>query len=417
MATAISFANGRRTEETMNRVVITGAQVFDGTGADIRPADIAIEDGRIAEVGVGLVGDERVDATGTTVLPGLFDCHVHVMIHSIDVWRLAQQPLSYRHIEAAGHLNATLAGGITSVRDGSGADLGIKQAVDDGLIPGPRMHITVWLISQTGGHSDFTMPSGLRFGLLPESPGIPRAIVDGPQEMRRVVREMLRAGADVIKVAASGGVLSPRDNPRHVAFRDDELKVLVEEADAGGVHVMAHALGAPAIKAAVRAGVRSIEHGVYLDEEGIDLMLEHGTFLVPTLGAPLAVLESARSGAAIHEASLRKQLDASQHHQRSIGRAIKAGVKVAMGTDAGVSRHGENIREVEFMVDAGMTPQQAWLASTRNAAELLDVLDELGTIEPGKRADLVLLKGDALDVAGLTERVAAVYKDGKRVAG
>jgi imidazolonepropionase-like amidohydrolase len=146
---------------------------------------------------------------------------------------------------------------------------------------------------------------------------------------------------------------------------------------------------------------------VYLDEEGIDLMLEHGTFLVPTLGAPLAVLESARSGAAIHEASLRKQLDASQHHQRSIGRAIKAGVKVAMGTDAGVSRHGENIREVEFMVDAGMTPQQA----------CLDVLDELGTIEPGKRADLVLLKGDALDVAGLTERVAAVYKDGKRVAG
>ena len=202
-----------------------------------------------------------------------------------------------------------------------------------------------------------------------------------------------------------------------MSFRDEELAVLVEEANAGGVHVMAHALGGESIKAAVRAGIRSIDHAVYLDDEGIELMLEHGTFLVPTLGAPRAVLDSAKAGMAIHEASLRKQLDASKHHQRSVERAIKAGVKVAMGTDAGVSRHGDNIREVEFMVEAGMTPQDAWLAATRNAAELLGVLDELGTIEPGKRADLVLLQGDALDVEGLPGRIAAVYKDGKRVVG
>jgi imidazolonepropionase-like amidohydrolase len=401
----------------MPRLVIGGARVFDGTGADIRAADVAIEDGRIAEVGVGLVGDERVDAKGKTILPGLFDCHVHVMLGSIDVWRLAQQPLSYRYFEAARYLEATLAGGITSVREASGADLGLKQAVDDGLIVGPRMHITVGMISQTGGHSDYLMPSGLRFGLLPEGPGIPKTIVDGPDEMRRVVRQLLQSGADVIKVAVSGGVLSPRDNPRHVSFRDEELAVLVEEANAGGVHVMAHALGGESIKAAVRAGIRSIEHAVYLDDEGIELMREHGTFLVPTLGAPKAVLDSAKAGASIHEASLRKQLDASKHHQRNVGRAIKAGVKVAMGTDAGVSRHGENIREVEYMVAAGMTPEEAWLASTRNPAELLGVLDELGTIEPGKRADLVLLKGDALDVEGLPGRIAAVYKDGKRVVG
>ena len=401
----------------MNRLVIAGAQVFDGTGADIRAADVAVEDGRIAEVGVGLVGDERVDGAGMTVLPGLFDCHVHVMITSIDIWRLAQMSLSYRYFEAARNLAGTLAGGITTVRDGGGADLGLKQAIDDGLIAGPRMHIAIGMISQTGGHSDYHMPSGLRFGLLPEAPGIPKTVVDGPDEIRRAVRELLRSGADVIKVAVSGGVLSPRDDPRHVSFRDAELAVLVEEANAGGVHVMAHALGGESIKAAVRAGVRSIDHAVYLDDEGIELMLEHGTFLVPTLGAPRAVLDSARSGASIHEASLRKQLDASQHHQRNVGRAIKAGVKVAMGTDAGVSRHGDNILEVEFMVDAGMTPQGAWMASTRNAAELLGVLDEVGTIEPGKRADLLLLKGDALDVSDLRGRISAVFKDGKRVVG
>jgi imidazolonepropionase-like amidohydrolase len=401
----------------MNRVVIAGALVFDGTGADIRPSDIAIEDGRIAEVGVGLVGDERIDASGTTVLPGLFDCHVHVMFGSVDIWRLAQQPLSYRYFEAARYLGDTLAGGITTIREASGADLGLKQAVDDGLIVGPRMQISVGMISQTGGHSDYVMPSGLRFGLLPEGPGIPKTIVDGAQEMRRVVRQLLRAGADVIKVAVSGGVLSPRDDPRRVSFRDKELAVLVEEANAGGVHVMAHALGGESIKAAIRAGIRSIEHGVYLDDEGIELMLEHGTFFVPTLGAPRAVLEAAHSGASIHEASLRKQLDASQYHQRAAARAIKAGVKFAMGTDAGVSRHGDNIREVEFMVDAGMRAQDAWLAATRNAAELLGLLDELGTIEAGKRADLVLLQGDALDVKDLPGRIRAVYKDGKRVVG
>jgi imidazolonepropionase-like amidohydrolase len=397
--------------------VIAGAQVFDGTGADLRAADIAIEDGRIAEVGVGLVGDERIDATGSTVVPGMFDCHVHVMFGSIDVWRLAQQPLSYRYLEAARNLGATLAGGVTTIREAAGADLGLKQAIDDGLVVGPRMQIAIGMISQTGGHADYLMPSGVRIGLLPEGPGIPNTIVDGPDEMRRAVRQLLRAGAGVIKVAVSGGVLSPRDDPRHVSFRDRELDVLVEEATAGGVHVMAHALGGESIKAAVRAGIRSIEHGVYLDDEGIELMLKHGTFLVPTLGAPRAVLDSARSGASIHEASLRKQLAASEHHQRNIGRAIRAGVKFAMGTDAGVSRHGDNIRELEFMVAAGMSPADAFLAATRNAADLMGLLGELGTIEPGKRADLVLLRGEGLEVEDLLGRLTAVYKDGKRVVG
>jgi imidazolonepropionase-like amidohydrolase len=400
----------------MTRSVIVGALVFDGTGTDSRAADIAFEDGLIAEVGVGLTGDERIDGTGTTVVPGMFDCHVHVMFGSIDVWRLAQQPISYRYLEAARHLEATLAGGVTTVREAGGADLGLRQAIDDGIVIGPRMRIAVGMISQTGGHADYHLPSGVRIGLLPEGPGIPNTVVDGPDEMRRTVRRLLRSGADLIKVAVSGGVLSPRDDPRHVSFRDGELQVLVEEADAAGVHVMAHALGGEAIKAAVRAGIRSIEHAVYLDDEGIDLMLQHGTFLVPTLGAPLAVLEAARSGASIHEATLRKQLNASEHHRRSIRRAIDAGVKFAMGTDAGVSRHGDNIRELEHMVDTGMTPKDALLAATRNGAELMGLLDELGTIEPGKRADLVMIQGDALDVRDLPSRIAAVYKDGKRVA-
>jgi len=401
----------------MTRLVIAGARVFDGTGADTHAADIAIEGGRIADVGPGLVGDERIDGAGITVLPGLFDCHVHAMFGAIDVWQLAQRPLSYRYFEAARHLAATLAVGITTVRDAGGADLGLKQAIDDGLIVAPRMHISIGMISQTGGHSDYLMPSGVRFGILPEGPGIPSTVVDGRQEIRRAVRQLLRGGADVIKVAVSGGVLSPRSDPRRVSFRDRELAVLVEEARAGGVPVMAHSLGGESVKAAVRAGVRSIEHGIYLDDEGIELMLQHGTFLVPTLGAPRAVVESARSGASIHEASYAKGLGAVDHHLGSVQRAVAAGVKIAMGTDAGVSQHGENLRELEFLVDAGMSPRGALMAATHNAADLMGLLGELGTIEPGKRADLVLVHGDPLEFEGMPGRIAAVYKDGHRVVG
>jgi imidazolonepropionase-like amidohydrolase len=397
----------------MTRTLFSGATVVDGTGATPAVADIVVEDGRIVEIGSGLDGDTDVPLDGKSVLPGLFDCHTHVVVSSIDTMRLIQTPFSYRFFQAAHNLDATLRIGITTVRDAGGADLGIKQAVEDGLVPGPRMHISLSMLSQTGGHGDGWMPFGGSVrALLTKHPGVPETIVDGPDEMRTKVRELIRMGADVIKVATSGGVLSPRDKPTHAHFRAEELEVLVEEATAAGIFVMAHAQAAPGIKNAIRAGIRSIDHGIYLDDEAIELMLERGTWLVPTLVAPRGVIDAADAGASIPEASVAKAREVVETHAASFAKAVAAGVKVAMGTDSGVTPHGENLRELALMVEGGMTPMQALEATTRSAAELMGLQDELGTLEPGKRADLVVVDGDPLEVGTLAERVTAVYKDG-----
>jgi imidazolonepropionase-like amidohydrolase len=235
--------------------------------------------------------------------------------------------------------------------------------------------------------------------------------------MRRKVRELIRCGADVIKVATSGGVLSPRDDPRHGHFRDDELRVLVTEAAAAGRWVMAHAQASEGIKAAIRAGIRSIEHGIYLDDEAIDLMLQHGTYLVATLIAPEGVVRAADAGAAIPEASVRKAREVIEAHRDSFRRAVSAGVSIAMGTDCPVSPHGQNLLELSAMQRGGMRPADVLVASTRSAAELLGVQDELGTLERGKRADLVVVDGDPFEFDGLSDRVRAVYLDGELVSG
>jgi imidazolonepropionase-like amidohydrolase len=398
----------------MTRTLFSGGRVLDGTGAAPANADVVVEDGRIVEVGPGLDGDEGVDVTGKALLPGLFDCHTHVTFSHIDTMRRLQTPFSYRFYEALHNLEATLRIGITTVRDAGGADLGIKQAVEDGLIRGPRMQISLGMISQTGGHGDGWMPSGINLR-LDSYPGVPSTLVDGADEMRVKVRELVRMGADVIKVAVSGGVLSPRDKPTHAHFRLEELKVLVEEASAAGIWVMAHAQATPGIKNAIRAGIRSIDHGIYLDDEAIEMMLARGTWLVPTLVAPLGVIDAAAAGAAIPEASVRKAHEVAEIHRASFAKAVEAGVKVAMGTDSGVTPHGNNLRELELMVEGGMTPMQAIVATTRTAAELMGLEDELGTLEPGKRADLVVVDGDPLEISGLRDRIEAVYQDGTQV--
>jgi imidazolonepropionase-like amidohydrolase len=400
----------------MTRRIFTGGQVLDGTGSPPAPADVAVQDGRIVDVGPGLDGDEAVDCTGATLLPGLFDCHVHVMLSGVDILRHLHTPFSYGYYEALHNLRRTLSLGITSVRDAGGADLGVAQAVRDGLVAGPRMQIAISMLSQTGGHGDGWHICGAEVPLMGPHPGRPDTVVDGPDEMRRTVRELLRAGADVLKVATSGGVLSARDDPRHPHFRPAELDVLVEEAAAAGVAVMAHAQGAEGIKAAVRAGVRSIEHGIFLDDEAIQLMLDHGTWLVPTLAAPRAVLARAAAGAALPEAVVAKARTVQAVHDASVARAVDAGVKVAMGTDSGVGPHGDNLDELALMAGCGMTPEQAWHATTLSAAQLLGVAGELGSLEPGKRADVVVLDGDPADLSKLGGRVREVWRDGELVA-
>lgn len=400
----------------MSTTVLHGGRIFDGTGSPVADGDLLIEDGRIRDVGAGLDGDEQVDVTGMTLLPGLFDCHVHVTMSGIDVLRRLQRPFSYQFYEAARNLAATLDCGITTVRDAGGADLGIQRAVDDGLIDGPRMRIAITVLSQTAGHGDGWLPSGASISFVPH-PGRPAGIVDGPEEMRKKVREIVRAGADVIKVCTSGGVLSPRDSPRHAHFRPDELAALVTEATAAGLPVMAHAQATDGIKNAVRAGIRSIEHGVYLDDEAIDMMLAAGTWLVPTLVAPFGVLDAVKNGAQLPDSAVAKAQEVIEIHQASFARAVDAGVKVAMGTDSGVGPHGSNLDELALMAAGGMAPADVLVATTSSAAELLGFGDHAGSLSPGKRADVVAVAGDPFDLAALKQNIRAVYKDGVLVRG
>jgi imidazolonepropionase-like amidohydrolase len=401
----------------MTRTLLTNARIFDGTGAAISDGDVVLEGDRIIDVGSGLDGDESHDLKGMALLPGFIDCHTHVVASNVDLFGIVHKPFSLHFYEAALNLKATLDAGITSVRDAGGADLGIKTAVDSGLIDGPHMQISLVMLSQTGGHGDGWLASGQHLRLFTPHPGLPGNIVNGTDEMRQKVREVVRMGADVIKVATSGGVLSPRDDPRHAHFTLDELNVLVETANSLGVWVMAHAQAYDGIKNAVRAGIRSIDHGIYLDDEAIELMLARGTFLVPTLVAPTGVIKAAEAGMAIPEASLRKAEEVIEIHRASFAKAVAAGVKVAMGTDSGVTPHGDNLDELALMEEGGMSPKDVLVATTRNAADCMDVLDDRGTIEAGKRADLVLLEGDPMELKGIRERVRAVLKDGRLVSG
>jgi imidazolonepropionase-like amidohydrolase len=401
----------------MTRTVLHGGTVFDGTGAPAASADVLIEDGKIIGVASQLDGDDGIDVSGKWLIPGLFDCHTHVMVgpELMDVARRVNTPFSTRFFDAVHNLEATLRQGVTTIRDAAGADLGVKTAVDCGRVRGPRMQISIAMLSQTGGHGDGWRLCGAELSLGGQYPGMPRAVVDGPDEMRRKVRELIRAGADVIKVATSGGVLSPRDDPRHGHFRDDELEVLVAEATAAGKFVMAHAQATDGIKAAIRTGIRSIEHGIYLDEEAIGMMLDHGTFLVPTLSAPRGVFAARDAGIPVPDLYIEKCEMVIEVHTQSIRRAIEAGVKVAMGTDSGVCPHGQNARELALMAECGMSPTDALVATTRTAADLLGVSDTLGTIEPGKIADLVVVDGDPLELDKLPDRITQVWKDGVRV--
>ncbi len=414
------MANGTKGER---RIVFAGGTVFDGTGSAPADADVVVEAGRIVDVGAdsggGLDGDEVIDCSGHLVTPGLIDCHVHFMGDGdFSPNTHANTPFSMNFFHAAERMQRTLDCGITAVREAGGTDLGVKEARDRGLIPGPRMQLSITILSQTGGHGDTWEVCGAHMpGLLDAHPGRPHNIVDGPDEMRRKVRELVRAGADVIKVCTSGGVLSPRDDPQHAHFNDRELEVLVAEATAAHRFVMAHAQATDGIKNAIRAGIRSIEHGIYLDDEAIQMMLDAGTYLVPTLIAPRGVVEAAERGVDLPPAILDKARAVVDIHRASITAAIDAGVNVAMGTDSGVTPHGQNLRELAQMAALGMGESAVWQASTRVAAELMGIDDTVGTLEIGKRADLAVWAGTDLDVADLGPRVVGVYQDGVRVSG
>ncbi len=403
--------------------LIHNGTLIDGRGGEpVKKTAVLLKDNHIQAVGNKMdialpdAEMEMIDANGGFILPGLIDTHIHFIVEGVNIPKLLNTPYSMQYYEAIPRMERTLMAGITSVRDAGGADLGMKQAVESGLILGPRMQISITILSITGGHGDGWNPSGIDVDLFGKTPGRPDGICDGIDGVRRKVREVLRAGADVIKVCSTGGVLSPTDHPEFTQFSPEELAVMVQEAAyRRGVKVMAHAQGVEGIKNAVRAGIHSIEHGIFLDDEAIELMLQNGTFLVPTLLAPIAVVEIAEATGAMPEYGVRKAREIIEAHGESIGKAYQAGVKIAMGTDAGVMPHGTNLRELALMCNVGMSPMDAIVATTKVAAECLGWQDKVGTIEPGKLADVIVVKTDPLaDIKSLenVDNIRLVVKDG-----
>jgi len=400
-------------------LILRGGTLIDGTGrAPVRDATIVIEDGRVESVTVGAVATwpssaEVLDVAGMTVLPGLIDCHDHLALHGYELasrWEL-NEPGSTRHLRTARVIERTLGMGYTTIRDAGGLDAGFRVGIDEGLLRGPRLLSAVAIISPIGGIGDRVSPSGHEC-LVPADPALPRGVANGVEDVRRVVRLMIRAGADVIKCATTGGASSRAGHgPRDPAFNADEMRALVDEAHALGRRVMCHALGGPGLRLAVEAGVDSIEHGCYLDEdpELIPIMAERGTFFVPTL----TVYEYHRESRAPHVRDRARALHA--HHRESLRRALAAGVKVVAGTDAGGHGHPPNAAELEHLGAAGLAPLQAIQAATGLAAECLGLEHEIGTVEKAKRADLVVVAGDPVaDVRVLQaeERIRLVVKDG-----
>ena len=400
--------------------VLLGATLIDGTGAPpVQDAAVVIDGQRIIAAGARESTPWRADAhvidiSGLTLLPGLIDTHDHLASHGYALttrWGL-DEPASTTHLRTGGVLDRTLAMGYTTVRDAGGLDAGFKLAVEQGLVRGPRLSLSIKIISPTGGIGDRISPSG-HSCWIPPDPSLPDSVANGIDQVRTVVRTMVRAGADAIKCATTGGASSrPGHGPKDPAFTRDEMRVLVDEAHALGRKVMCHALGGPGLRLAIEAGVDSIEHGSYLaeDPELVAMMAAHGIFLTPTL----LVYVYHRESATPHVKKRARELYA--RHLESVNIALDAGVKIVAGTDAGGHGHPANARELECLVEAGLSPMQALQAATGLAAECLGWEHELGTVEAGRLADLVAVDGDPLrDIAVLQrpECVKLVWKGGK----
>ena len=407
---------------------IIGGRVIDGFGGDpINAGVVLIENGRITDVGsadkiIVPRGAEVIDADGHTVLPGIIDCHVHGTYRSRDVRRHLLNSPTYNVLRSTQIIEETLACGITSARDMGGADAGFRQAIEEGIIPGPRLQISIAMVSQTGGHGDFWVPAGMR---IPKRTWLPDAVADGVDGVRRVIRQLLMAGADFIKICATGGITSVTDSWDEPQFTVEELQCAVEEAAAKGKPVAVHAEGIDGIRNALSANVHSLEHGWFIDEECIDRMLEQGTWWVPTLALVPMSIEHRKKDAAWSQQQLgeEEQKDAQIHRkmqeeQFPIWReAVRRGVKIAMGTD---QSHrllvGENMVELRFMVEyLSMSPMDVLVSATTKAAECMG-RDDLGALTKGRLADVLVVEGDPLDDISILEdrdRLKLIMKEGE----
>jgi len=395
-------------------VAIHNTRLIDGAGAVIERATVIIRGATIAAVGMSKDvavprGATRIDGRGFTLLPGLIDCHVHLCLGGEPdvVETIARETPSLTLLKSGRAAQQTLEAGFTTVRDVGARDHSIftlKQAIDAGLVPGPRIVGAGLAICMIGGHARFIGQE-----------------VQGTDQVRSVVRAQIAAGAEVIKVIASGGVLTPGTSPDQAQMTPDELQAAVDEAQQGGRKVAAHAHGASGMKNAIHAGAHSIEHATLMDEDAAVLMKQRGVFMVPTLSA-LATTAACRIGCGIPESALEKAKAMTNRHAASFKKAHRSGILIAMGTDAGTpfNYHGENAQELDRMVAFGMTPMEAIVASTSAAAQLIGIKDHVGTIEKGKQADLIVLDGNPLRRIELLRdrnRIVGVMQAGKFVSG
>ena len=400
--------------------LIHAGKVFTGTSKTLQEnMTIVVENNKIKAVKKGfaeaLEGDTVIDLKTSTVMPGLMDMHVHLSSQhggpQTYLERFSLNEADYA-LRAANYATITLHAGFTTVRnlgDGYNETVALRNAITKGYATGPRIYTVAKSIATTGGHAD---PSNGLSHLLRPDVGPKQGVVNGEVEAREAVRTRYQDGADLIKITATGGVLSVAKSGQNPQFMTDELEAIVETAKDYGMTVAVHAHGKEGMKRAIEAGVDSIEHGTYMDNEIRTLMKKHGTFYVPTILAGKFVADKAKIDGFFPELVRPKAAAIGPLIQNTFEQAHKAGVKIAFGTDSGVSAHGDNAKEFSLMVEAGMKPADALLSATVNSAILLGISDILGTLEQGKLADIVAVQGNPLDDISLLESVSFVMKDG-----
>ena len=402
--------------------VLKASALFDGKSDTlITPGLVVVSGDRITALGAESSippGAQVIDLGDATLLPGFIDAHTHLTFPYSDDYNKQQleslqKTVAERALDASVNARITLMAGFTTVRDVGSADyidVGLRNAIARGDVPGPRMLVAVHALGATGGHCDDQ--AGFREGLFGHEAGPLDGVINGPEQARYAVRLNHKYGADVIKVCASGGVLSLTDDVDTPQLTQEELNALVDEAHALRRKTAAHAHGAEAAKRAIRAGIDSIEHGSFLDDEALDMMKQHGTYLVPTLMAAQGLQEQFDRNVYMPPAIAAKAHAAITAMHSTFQRALAKGVNIGLGTDAAVYPHGRNAEEFHQMVDLGMKPAAALKAGTSADANLLGIANTVGTLEPGKIADIVAVSGNPLQNIRLTEHVVFVMKAG-----
>lgn len=401
-------------------IVLKAARMYDGKSEALtKPGVVVVSEGKIVAAGANAAvpaGAEVIDLGDATLLPGFIDAHTHLTGMYSDDWKQAtldqlQKPIAEQALDSSVNARVTLMAGFTTVRDvGSrdSLDVGLRNAIRNGKVPGPRMLVSVHAIGATGGHCD---EGGYRQGLFPET-GPWVGVINGADQAREAVRIAHKYGADIIKTCATGGVLSLTDDVDTPQLTEEELKALVDEAHALRRKTAAHAHGAEGAKRAIRAGIDSIEHGTFLDDEALDMMKARGTYLVPTLLASQGIQEKFDRGVYMPPVIAEKAKKALAARTAMFKRALAKGVKIGLGTDAAVYPHGRNAEEFHLMVDLGMKPIDALRCGAWADADLLGLADKIGTLEKDKIADVVAVPGDPTENIRQTEHAFFVMKEG-----